>query len=64
MISYKVQFPLKLVNGRPHSWSTPEYFPTLNRVKEEISRVVKEYAKHARVWRLTEEEIDIDKEDW
>lgn len=64
MISYKLQIPTSIVNGRPAYNCIASPHRTLEEVKDKLSRHKREYAKFAKVWRLTEEEIDIDKEDW
>lgn len=65
MISYKLQFPSAIVNGRPASWTSRAMeFSSIEDVRAELAITSREFIKHARIWRITEEEIDIDKEDW
>lgn len=64
MISYEVQLPSTIFNGQPRYTNRAISLNTLEDVKRELSIYDREYVKHARVWRLTKEEIDIDKEDW
>lgn len=63
MIRYRLEIPLYIKNGRPSNY-VASWHDDIEGVKAELDRTLREYAKHAKVWRLTEEEIDIDKEDW
>lgn len=63
MISYKLAMPIFVINGRPTNYCSQMY-ETLGLVREQIDKHDRERRKFAGVWRLTEEEIDIDKEDW
>lgn len=61
---YKISVPQQLVNGQGYNWRDSQ-FDSIAEVREYLKTYVdRQYAKKARLFRITEEEIDIDKEDW
>jgi hypothetical protein len=63
MITYKLLIPIFIVGGLPRNLTT-SYHKTLDEVRSTIKDVEREYGRYARVFRITEEEIDITKEEW
>lgn len=61
---YRISFPTQLISGVGWNWRSAE-FDSVQEVRDYLKKHIKrEYAKKARLFRITEEEIDIDKEDW
>lgn len=64
MNSYKLQLPSTIFNGQPRYTNRPIPLSTLEDVRKELDMYDREYSKRAKIWRVTEEEIDITEEEW
>lgn len=60
---YRLQVPNAYVNGTVHSCKSAD-FEDLDKLRKFYSEMSYESRRQSSVFRITEEEIDIDKEDW